>query len=373
MEHGYHYALAFSRFDGSSVGQVAVTVDWEPACECVRFEALRRRRQPPAPPQTTRVEPVWHPVLGEPYVGGFRVGVASTEQQMSPDAIASEFTTAYFDDLVQPALRQLVEEKRAEPAETLKYHVVAFPRPTEAPAPSRFGGEEVVPRLVFRQRALDRYRRDALAMGEPQPDELPLFVHATVIQEATALAERASGVETGGVLVGHLHEDVDRPELFVEVTAQIPARSKGSSTSLAFTSQIWTDVRAALDLRRRDELMLGWWHSHPVKSWCAVCPVERQKVCVFREGFLSADDRVLHRTVFPRAFSVALVLSDVADAGITYRAFGWRQGLIRPRAFHLLNASRVSHLTQALFTPAGGSARAERVSTVQERCERGSR
>ncbi len=39
IEHGYHYALAFCRLDGSSVGQVAVTVDWEPACECVRFEA----------------------------------------------------------------------------------------------------------------------------------------------------------------------------------------------------------------------------------------------------------------------------------------------------------------------------------------------
>ena len=83
--------------------------------------------------------------------------------------------------------------------------------------------------------------------------------------------------------------------------------------------------------------MLGWWHSHPVKAWCKSCPVERQQVCTFRDGFLSAEDRLLHRTVFPRAYSFALVLSDVADLGVTYRAFGWRAGILQPRGFHLLN------------------------------------
>ena len=27
-------------------------------------------------------------------------------------------------------------------------------------------------------------------------------------------------------------------------------------------------VRAVLELRRRQEIHLGWWHSHPVRHWC---------------------------------------------------------------------------------------------------------
>ena len=330
MNDGYHYALAFRRADGSAAGQVPVTVDWEPACEFTRFEAFRHHAVMPRSVDESRVVPIWHDTKGEPYVGGVRLLV-------DIDAVDQEFTLAYFGDLVQPAVQQLVDQKRAEPGETLRYHVVAFPRPPQGEEVFPvFASQDVVSPPPCRQTALEPFVRDSLAVDDAVRDDLFVFLNPAVIQEATALAQRAGPIETGGILVGRLHRDVGRGGLFVEVTAQIPARGKGSATNLTFTAQTWTDVRAALDLRRREELMLGWWHSHPVKEWCKACPVERQGVCTLRQGFLSADDRLLHRTVFPRAYSTALVLSDVADLGITYRAFGWRQGLLQPRGFHVL-------------------------------------
>ena len=366
MNDGYHYALAFRRADGSSAGQVPVTVDWEPACESTRFGAVRHGGRAPRSSEDPRVDPLWDNTMGEPYVGGVRVSIEPRGEAV----VASEFTTAYFGDLVQPAVRQLVDQKHVQPGETLTYRVVAFPCPQRDEVAPVFASEEYVSPPVCRQTALAPFLREslALALSEAVQDDFFVFLRPTVARETRALAEQAGPVETGGVLVGHLHQDIGTGGLFVEVTAQIPTRGEGSSTSLTFTAQTWTDVRAALDLRRRDELMLGWWHSHPVKEWCKSCPVARQQVCGFRQGFLSAEDRLLHRTVFPRAYSLALVLSDVADLGITYRAFGWRHGILQPRGFHLLNPTDAPPVIQsaAVVDTEGASVR----PVSESACER---
>ena len=368
MNDGYHYALAFRRADGSSAGQVPITVDWEPACESTRFEAFRRRGLEPQSSAEPRVDPIWHETMGEPYVGGVRMSVDVSGEE----AAASEFTLAYFGDLVHPAVQQLVDQKRAQSGETLTYHVVAFPRPRQAEVFPVFASEEVVSPPPCRRTALEMYVRAAVTMGEAAQDDFFVFLHPTVIRDTTSLAGLAGPIETGGILVGHLHRDIGHGGLFVEVIAQIPARGKGSSTKLTFTAQTWTEVRAALDLRRQDELMLGWWHSHPVKEWCKSCPVERQEVCTLRRGFLSAEDRLLHRTVFPRAYSVALVLSDVVDLGITYRAFGWRQGILQPRGFHLLNPNDAPRVIQSAATGID-AAQASARSVSESVCEKEAR
>jgi hypothetical protein len=92
-------------------------------------------------------------------------------------------------------------------------------------------------------------------------------------------------------------------------------------------------VQAALELRTLGESMLGWWHSHPVREWCKNCPEEKRKQCSLARGFLSEDDRLLHRTVFPRAYSLALLVNDI-DGGPTFSLFGWSGGAIEARDFH---------------------------------------
>ena len=78
--------------------------------------------------------------------------------------------------------------------------------------------------------------------------------------------------------------------------------------------------------------MVGWWHSHPVLEWCKDCAPEKRAQCALAQGFLSEDDRLLHRTVFPRAYSVALVVNDL-ESGPTFSLFGWSRGLIAAREF----------------------------------------
>ena len=311
VDDRYHYALAFRRSDGSSAGQVPVDVDWEPACESARFDAFKRRRREVPLFHVPRVDPVWHETMGEPYVGGVRVWVGGAEDEAEDETVTSSLTVSYFADLAQPAVQQLVDQDRALTGETLTYRVVAFPRAQQVQGERRFASEEVVVPPEWRPTSLTTFVRESLAIPDgdeakeaaAEPEGFPVFLHPAVVREAKSLAERAGPIETGGILVGHLHQDPGSGRPFAEIAAQIPARGQGSSTSLSFTPQTWTDVRAALDLRCRGEQMLGWWHSHPVKEWCKSCPVERQAICTFRQGFLSAEDRLLHRTVFPRAES----------------------------------------------------------------------
>ena len=256
MNDGYRYALAFRRADGSSAGQVPVTVDWEPAREFARFKAFRQRGLASRSLAELRVEPIWNGTMGEPYVDGVRVRTDTLGAEPLAETVASECTLEYFGGLVQPAVERLVDQKRAQPGETLTYHVVAFPRQQKEGVPPLFDSEEVISAPVCRQTKLGTFLRDSLAMdvGDGVQDDVFVFLRPMVIRETSALAEQAGAIETGGILVGYLHQDVGNGGLFVEVTAQIPACGEGSSTSLTFTAQTWTDVRAALDLRGRDEL-----------------------------------------------------------------------------------------------------------------------
>jgi hypothetical protein len=151
-------------------------------------------------------------------------------------------------------------------------------------------------------------------------------------------AARAAGNrETGGILIGHLHRDAEAAELFVEITAQIPvAHAPAAVNKLTFTPETWTAAQNAVDLRRNQELFQGWWHSHPVHEWCKNCPPERKAACPLAKGFLSGDDCQLHRTVFPKAFTTAMVVSDVAeDRDVVHTLFGWRRGAIERRSYHI--------------------------------------
>jgi hypothetical protein len=168
---------------------------------------------------------------------------------------------------------------------------------------------------------------------------MALFCPQHVLDQVAAqtLAER--GRETGGILVGRLHRDPNLPEIFAEITAQIPAEhTHGDAVKLTFTPDTWSAVDAAIKLRGRSETYLGYWHSHPVFSWCRSrdCSLEKQRNCKLASGFFSADDQDVLRAVFPQGHNVALVANDTAFQDVTFSWFGWREGTVHPRGYYLM-------------------------------------
>ncbi len=339
----YRYTLSLYRPDGTPVGQVALdgplAVDWAPAEECVRFQNLRRF----GPPADGRaggrpvIEPVWHTTLHAPYLEGFQVSVG-----VPPDVTSVEFASGYFRHVAALAAAHFVREGALEKGDQVVSVAAAFPRDAarlETAGPT-FVTEDVSPSPCLPDGDLASMSVRGRVVGPVTDDEMPVFVPGAILDEAAALARRAGDAETGGVLVGRLCRDAGAREIFADVTVQIPARHTAATSSrLTFTAETWTDVRQAIALRGRDEVLLGWWHSHPVRVWCRECPPEKQAVCSLAAGFFSEHDRALHRAVFPGAQSVGLLVNDIAS-GPTFSLFGWQQGELVARGFSVVDDDR---------------------------------
>lgn len=331
------YAVQVVREDGTEVSQVPIQMDWDPARELLRFSALGRG----VPVESAflldcAVQPVWHPERGQPFLGGVEV-TAGTED------IRETVSLDYFSDAARSVTKRLVAEEKLKKGDLVRCLPVAFTEPAhDAPALTR-RGRPLPPRIPVRAGTLGECAVSESHCGTSDA-ELPVFVPRIVLDQATGQTEREPGRETGGILIGHLRRDGESGRLFVEVTAQIPARhTEATSSKLTFTAETWSDVQAALTLRGQEEIMVGWWHSHPVREWCKDCTPEKRAQCALAQGFLSEDDRLLHRTVFPRAYSVALVVNDV-DSGPTFSLFGWSRGRIAAREFP--SRAEVAHAHQ---------------------------
>lgn len=328
MENEFRFSLSLFRADERPLGRFDVDIDFEPAFAWSRFEALRR--EDAAAVGGTWVEPEWHPERGEPFVAGFAV----TGEGVPP----TRFPITFFRTAAESVAARLVEQGKLERGESYLY----VPMARRAPKPPRpgFDLEDAAPKLVLPEASLaDGLARSRVEGSDPQ-GSMPALFPSPMLDEAKRLAAQAGENETGGVLVGHLCRDPETRMLFASVTAQIHARNaRADRTSLHFTSETWTEVRAALALRNRSELMLGWWHSHPVSYWCRSCPEERQRACRLATDFFSEHDRSLHRTVFPESHSLGLVVNGVGYGEFTLSLFGWSLGVLEPRGFHVLEAT----------------------------------
>lgn len=338
LRHTHRYVAEASGREGRRLGALALAPDFAPAAEWAHWQGLRRGMMPAfAHHGAGVVEPVFDGVLKAPFVVGFRVRFDVQE----PTYEAPMIPWRYVQPAVQEGATRLVTEGVLQADETFAYRVCAFPLATsEAPpvAPPRGACEEVSAPLALSKAALAPRLGCACRAGEAawSATDFPLIVPSALLAEAQALARAAGDHETGGILVGHLRRDTASPEIYVEITAQIPATlAEAGRTHLGFTPEAWSAVSAALALRRRNEIILGWWHFHPF--FCRRCAPARRRQCALSRPFFSREDQELHRAVFDTAFSVALLLSDVGEASLRCDWFGWRYGSIAARGCYRLD------------------------------------
>jgi proteasome lid subunit RPN8/RPN11 len=328
----YQFAIEMLTHDGAtSLGLYPVEVDWEPALEHLRLAALRRGIGNGAPGgENASIDPVWSRETGEPQMVGAR---------LSDGEFVSEVALAYFKPLAVEISGELVEKKLLKSGELFLFRLYAFRRATEQRARSKggFTVRDATPRIPFVDSPLAALLEKSAPSGDAETGEVPVFIPQHVLNEVEAITLEAGPLETGGILIGHIHRDASIPDIALLVTAQIPApHTQSKTTALTFTAETWTAVQAALDLRKSGEMMVGWWHSHPSFAFCnSECSAERRKVCALQKPFLSNDDVVLHRTVFPKGYHVAL-LANNADAGLEFALFGWSGGTVLRRAFRIL-------------------------------------
>ncbi len=343
-KNGFGWSIAIYNEDGKLIVEVPIDPDFQPAEEWVRFSGIRRGTFAPDDLGKASVKPIWHPKAGQPYLGGFKVGISGVNSTGKRQLLCLEFRIRYFESVAQRIASLCVEKKLLKAGERFLYSLSAFPSEGERreQTPAAFHVEEVAPPLSLKQTRLDGFVRNSSPFGQIDHQDFPVFVPQGVLDEAAALTAQAGANETGGILVGHLHRDLVMAEVFAEVTAQIPAcHTESGVAKLTFTAETWTAVQAAINLRRRNEVMLGWWHSHSyMKETCKNCEKAKHKTCSATALFMSDVDCAFHRTVFPRAYSVAVVISDNPCTGMSWALFGWRGGVIVARGCHILSKHR---------------------------------
>jgi hypothetical protein len=334
----YRFVMELHRRDGTPLGQVPVAADWEPAWEAARFQALRRFPLAAiGAGAAAEIRPAWHEKLGQPYVSAVEVAL----EVPGAGEFSCRVPTSYFKTLAVDASAALVKQGLLQAGELFDYLVAAFPSPPAAPgaapARARFEIEEVEVPLPVKSSLLADFAARSMAAGVQDQEDIPVFIPQPVLAEVDQLTRDAGGRETASVLIGHLHRDRPSGDLFLEVTAQIPARhSQTTATKVTFGPATWDAVQGALALRSGQEQWVGWFHSHPAASWCnPQCPPESRAQCPLQRVFFSADDCAVHRTVFSRAFQIALLVTNT-DAGLLHALFSWRNGLIVQRGFHIL-------------------------------------
>ena len=339
----FQFMLEIRANDGRVLGQRPVEPNWEPAREWTRFTWWRQdHRSVAALGADTIVEPVAQPSTGLPFASGFRVTLTSDGQPIG----RCDFPVTYFTTQARAVSGEMVAAGLLKEGEIFRYQLLAFPRERangKQPAAAMFDVAEIVRAPPLKPTSFAALISAAAPFGELAAGDILVFIPQQILDEVSALTEEAGRIETGGVLVGHLCVDASIPDIGAQVTAQIPARhAQGDVSKLSFTGETWAAVEAALTLRRSDEIMLGWWHSHPARAWteCAVdCPPERRRTCALMKSFFSADDVCLHESVFAKAFHAALVVTNTFD-GQQHALFGWRQGMVRQRGFYILNPDR---------------------------------
>jgi proteasome lid subunit RPN8/RPN11 len=336
MTYSHHRIVLDVRSDeGRSVGQLPIEPDWMPALECATFEGVRQGRLPAlATIPSGVVEPLWSDTVGEPYVSAFRAVVADEGGEL----VSVHIPVGYVSALAERASRQFVEQGLLGAGQPFRYLVCAYPMAPESWTDAGNGmtaasGDPLPVSKTVLQPFLDA----SVHSGQEGQNDVPVFVPQDVIDDAFEMARGAGDTEAGGVLLGRLHFDSNQPEFFVELTALIPApHGVSTATKFTFTPETWAAMNAAVRSRGRQESPLGWLHSHP--DWCKACPPDKRRDCKRTNAFFSADDVLLHRTCFSRAFHTAMLISDSVASGLSVSFFGWRQGVVAARGFHILKA-----------------------------------
>jgi proteasome lid subunit RPN8/RPN11 len=302
-----------------------VEPDLAPAVEYARWEAVRHQGHPAgAPPGEATFEPLYHDSAGDPYLKGIRVAVAGRP---------SLLPAAYFQSLAHELTAACVQCGTLQPGDKYRYLVAAVQaQPEIAGSDGALGlevAEEAMPIETREARLGDFIKRATPFELAENDDSMPVFIRRQVLDDALGQA-RGSPVEIGALLAGHLWNDPAGPETWAEITALLPVRhTEATTVRLSFTPATWATARNELARRGKEEIPLGWFHSHPGVSGDA----GREG---YERSFFSGQDRHVHRNVFWRGYNLALVMTELADGQWQASAWGWQFGVILRRGFYVL-------------------------------------
>jgi proteasome lid subunit RPN8/RPN11 len=342
----FQMCLEVLRLDGTPAITIPLAeADFARAVETAFFIALRQGRFADylVPRDGVRVEPLFGRKRSPSSAAvGFQVSMPT------PDGGIHE--THFSANFLRSHARRLVVDRVVGgelPPEDVAFRLAAYQ--DDAPAPASDTGMTLEPDdAPIPIRSVRRHDLGPVeAWDGPLADDFPVLIPRRVLHDALDQAREQPGQEVGGFLLGHLCRDEDSAELFMLVTCHIPAEgTEATGTSVTFTADTWAQARAVLEWRDEGEIFAGWAHSHPFR-FCAECPDPPKPDCAGKVLFFSPEDHFLMELTFPQPFMVGLQTAveprlEKALGHLPVRLYGWRDGVIVPRGFEVIDGPDVS-------------------------------
>ncbi|NIA16312.1 MAG: hypothetical protein GWP08_19805, partial [Nitrospiraceae bacterium] len=288
-------------------------------------------------PSERRLIPVWADRENSPYVKKLEVRFESTGGE---PIYRKEYGVAPFLPSAQAVAQVLVTQGMLKPGERFNFLISA--RADGAPE----GPAQLERRSKFKTR-LERAGFPfvdccvaEIVHGARPPQDACFDVHVArhVLNDILRQVGVAEQKEQAGFLLGRLCRDTQTGRVAAVVEAQVQATAAVEPTCTSFTlsPSTFDEARHVLETRNRPgEVILGWQHSH---TWCGKC--EKRSECQSSTVFWSLDDEAVHESAFPQPYNIGLVVGlDHKQEGSPYsfKMFGWQDGLIRERGFHVLD------------------------------------
>lgn len=161
-------------------------------------------------------------------------------------------------------------------------------------------GEETGPKLRRNRVPYQRSQRwIPTAQGNGAKPAVEVFLTQRAFVRICAHAGSDLQNEVGGWLAGKVYLDRDNGHPFIVINTILPAEfTVHGSAFLTFTQDSLVRLHATLAEDYPDEMLLGWFHTHP-------------KMGVF----FSEWDRWLHENFFPEKWQVGLVIEPYSAQG----------------------------------------------------------
>ncbi len=319
--------------------------DFLRAVQATMFDALRHQKtsQYNPLPEAARVEPIFPPVQeNSPWASGFLVSAALP----SGELYQREFGVHYFASSAARLRNRLTQEGKLKPGSQPTYQLAAYydsvtgvPLP-RAKSPISFEAPQFnVPIRKVRQVDFG----DWMPWDDPDDQDVKVAVEQEVLEQAVEEARDAPDKEVCGFLAGHVMQEPNG-DVFVLVTglASGAGTTEASGTSVTFTPSTFVAARNILRLRDADETIVGWFHSHPFR-FCEACPLPTPSECISKVMFYSQDDVHVMERAFDQPFMVGLLAAvepriETAIGHLPVRLYGWRDGSVQQRGFHVVNS-----------------------------------
>jgi len=163
---------------------------------------------------------------------------------------------------------------------------------SKKPADSEIEFGDIQNRESVRRLRPDRDGQFAVvAVGQPQPSDLPIYVDLDVMRDMEAHAATNTNVELGGVLLGWQAKD-EAGKPFVQIVDSLRAEHfEATRGSFKFTHETWSEITRQRQKLHPELQLVGWYHTHP--GWGI---------------FLSEMDRFICDHFFAASEDVALVI-----------------------------------------------------------------